>query len=114
MGKSHDRLAPRISRVGGLPPSIWWYSTGKLVLRIWTESNRSPIVTLQTRLSDLMQEGGLTQAGLSEKTGIDRADLSRLLRSGEPRFTVRTILKLARGLGVTPATMLVGRHPIAP
>lgn len=39
---------------------------------------------------------------------MDRADVSRLLTSKDPRFTVRTILKVARGLKITPAELVEG------
>lgn len=63
---------------------------------------------LQRRLNALLAAKQLTQADLAERIGMDRADVSRLLKSLEPRFTVRTILKLSRGLEMTPRQLLEG------
>lgn len=63
---------------------------------------------LQHRLTTVLGEKQLSQSDLADRTGIDRADVSRLLKSPEPRFTVRTILKLSRGLEMTPVQLLDG------
>lgn len=65
-------------------------------------------MNLQERLNALIAEKGVSQATLADRAGIDRADVSRLLRGSEPRYTVRTILKIARGLGVSPRELVAG------
>ena len=63
---------------------------------------------LQHRLTTVLGAKQLSQSDLADRAGIDRADVSRLLKSPEPRFTVRTILKLSRGLEMTPLQLLDG------
>lgn len=63
---------------------------------------------LQHRLTAVLAEKGISQSDLADRAGIDRADVSRLLKSSEPRFTVRTILKLSRALEMTPVQLLAG------
>lgn len=63
---------------------------------------------LQHRLTTVLGAKQLSQSDLADRAGIDRADVSRLIKSPEPRFTVRTILKLSRGLEMTPVELLDG------
>lgn len=65
-------------------------------------------MTLQQRLAQILEERALQQSELADSAGIDRADISRLLHDEKPRFTVRTILKLSRGLRLTPKELVEG------
>src|SRR5689334_3287209 len=50
---------------------------------------------------------GLTQERLSEAAHLDAAEISRLERGGrDPQL--HTIVRVARGLGVSPADLLAG------
>lgn len=49
---------------------------------------------------DARKESGLTQKELSEKTGINQADISKLER-GNANPSLRTLKRLAAGMGCT-------------
>lgn len=57
-----------------------------------------------TKIVTLLAERGMTKAGLSEKCGISRQNISTIIRRGtcEPR----TAGKLALGLGVSVAELI--------
>ncbi len=57
-----------------------------------------------TKIETLLAERGMTKAGLSEKCGISRQNISTIIRRGtcEPR----TAGKLALGLGVSVAELI--------
>ena len=59
------------------------------------------------RLRELRDEHGVSQYKLSRRTGIHETAIRRFERGErEPRLT--TILRLARGLGVSPGELLEG------
>ena len=59
------------------------------------------------RLRELRDEHGVSQDMLSRRTGIHATAIGRFERGDrEPRLT--TILRLARGLGVSPGELLEG------
>lgn len=65
-------------------------------------------MNIQKRCLDVFEASGMTQTALAEASGIDKGDLSKLLRSPSPRFTFRRILQLAGGFQKTPEEMLEG------
>ncbi len=59
------------------------------------------------RLRELRAERGISQDQLARRTGIHPTAIGRFERGArEPRL--RSILRLARGLGVPPGTLLDG------
>lgn len=50
-------------------------------------------------------QGELTQRAFGRKLGLDRGQVSRLLTSPE-NITLRTLVKICRGLHVTPSQFL--------
>ena len=61
-------------------------------------------VAVGGRIRELRGRARLTLEGLSERTGITAERLSRIER-GEQSPTVRTIMRVAHGLGVEPGTL---------
>lgn len=57
-----------------------------------------PEFAIMQALMDARREAGLTQQQLAELTGIAQADISRLER-GEGNPSLRTLQRLAKGLG---------------
>lgn len=58
-----------------------------------------------SNLRRLRDEAGLTQEALADQSGIDFASVGRIER-GERDPGVRTISRLAAGLGVEPADLM--------
>jgi transcriptional regulator with XRE-family HTH domain len=58
------------------------------------------------------QQHGLTQADLSRRSGIAHAHLGRIER-GAVSPELRTVVKLARPLGMTPAELVALAFPSA-
>jgi len=66
-----------------------------------------PTAQFAENLRRLRLAAGMTQDRLSEATQMDAAEISRLERGGrDPQLL--TIVRLARGLGVTAADLLAG------
>lgn len=66
-----------------------------------------PTAQFAENLRRLRLVAGLTQEGLSRATGIHSAEISRLERGArDPQL--RTIVRLARGLGVPVGDLLSG------
>jgi transcriptional regulator with XRE-family HTH domain len=69
------------------------------------QTPREASVAFGRRLHRLRTENGLTQDDLGRRTGVRATTLGRLEHGGrEPRLT--TILRLARGLDVTPGELV--------
>ena len=58
-----------------------------------------PEFSIVQALIDARKESGLTQKQLSERTGIAQADISKL-ESGNANPSVRTLQRLAAGMGM--------------
>lgn len=71
-------------------------------------NGRGPaLLAFGERLRAARVEGGLSQERLASACGLHRTEISLLERGArEPRLS--TIVRLARGLGVTPAALLDG------
>lgn len=66
-----------------------------------------PTAQFAANLRRLRLDRGLTQEDLSDAVAIRASEISRLERGGrDPQLL--TIVRLARGLGVTPAELLTG------
>jgi transcriptional regulator with XRE-family HTH domain len=66
-----------------------------------------PTAQFAENVRRLRQAAGLTQQGLSERIQMEPAEISRLERGGrDPQLA--TIVRMARGLGVTPSELLTG------
>ncbi len=66
-----------------------------------------PTAQFAANLRRLRTASGLTQEGLSHVTKLDPGEISRLER-GVRDPQLRTIVRIARGLDVTVADLLVG------
>jgi len=64
-----------------------------------------PLEAFAANLRRLRQEAGLTHERLSERSGIDLASIGRIERA-ERDPGVRTVARLARGLGVRPEDLM--------
>lgn len=64
-----------------------------------------PLEAFAANLRRLRLSAGLTQEALAERSGIDFASIGRIERS-ERDPGVRTVSRLAAGLGVEPAVLL--------
>ncbi|MDA0184367.1 helix-turn-helix domain-containing protein [Solirubrobacter phytolaccae] len=66
-----------------------------------------PTAQFAENLRRLRLAAGMTQERLSEEAQMDAAEISRLERGGrDPQLL--TIVRVARGLGVTPSELLSG------
>jgi transcriptional regulator with XRE-family HTH domain len=66
-----------------------------------------PTAQFAENVRRLRLAAGLTQQGLSDLIQMEAAEISRLERGGrDPQLL--TIVRLARGLGVTPSELLAG------
>ena len=66
-----------------------------------------PTAQFAENLRRLRLAAGMTQERLSEAAQMDSAEISRLERGGrDPQLL--TIVRVARGLGVTPSELLSG------
>ena len=66
-----------------------------------------PTAQFSENLRRLRLAAGMTQEGLSDVTQLDPGEISRLERGvRDPRLS--TIIRVARGLGVTPTELLDG------
>ena len=66
-----------------------------------------PTAQFAQNLRRLRLAAGMTQEHLSEAAQMDSAEISRLERGGrDPQLL--TIVRVARGLGVTPSELLSG------
>jgi transcriptional regulator with XRE-family HTH domain len=61
---------------------------------------------MRLRLRELREEKFITQAELSERTGVTEATISRL-ETGVTQPRISTVRKLAAGLGVKPERLVV-------
>jgi transcriptional regulator with XRE-family HTH domain len=69
------------------------------------ENPRAASIAFGQRLRELRAEHGLSQDDLADKTDVHPTAIGRLERgSREPRLT--TILRIARGLDVSPGALL--------
>lgn len=69
------------------------------------KSTCSETAAFGQRLRELRTARGVSQDGLAEKTGIHSTAIGRLER-GDREPKLRTILRVARGLGVKPGQLL--------
>jgi transcriptional regulator with XRE-family HTH domain len=60
----------------------------------------APEFAIVQAMIDARKNTGLTQKQLSEKTGIDQSDISRM-ESGDANPTLATLKRLAAGMGMT-------------
>ncbi len=68
---------------------------------------------MKIRLRDIRERKFLTQAELSERTGLTEATISRIESSvSEPRIS--TVRRLAAGLGVDPGELIVSSNTSEP
>lgn len=56
------------------------------------------VLSFLVQLSSRMKEGGLNKTQLAERIGTSKAYLSKIF-SGNPNFTVATLVRLARATG---------------
>jgi transcriptional regulator with XRE-family HTH domain len=56
----------------------------------------------------------LTEAELSRRSGVPRADLSRVLNGRRPRFSVAAALKLSKLTAIPLEDLLKAREPESP
>ena len=77
--------------------------------------NMSIHTTLGKRVRDLRKESSITQIKLSEITGIDRAQLSKI-EKGKINVTLDTIDKLGYAFNVHPSKLLTptSKHTLRP
>lgn len=66
-----------------------------------------PLDAFAANARRLRKERGLTQERLAELAGLHMTDIARIETQGRDPG-VRVIAKLARGLGVEPATLFAG------
>jgi transcriptional regulator with XRE-family HTH domain len=59
------------------------------------------------RVRELRLKNEISQEELADRCGVHRTYMGRVER-GETNITLSNILKVARGLGVTPASLLDG------
>ncbi len=64
-----------------------------------------PLEVFAANLRQLRLDAGLTQEALAERSGIDFASIGRIERA-ERDPGVRTVARLAAGLGVEPVALL--------
>jgi transcriptional regulator with XRE-family HTH domain len=62
---------------------------------------------LGANIREIRRAAGLSQMELSDRCGLHFSEISRLERGGRDA-RLSTIVKLARGLGVSPAELLAG------
>lgn len=73
------------------------------------EDHKAASAAFGRRLRELRAEHGLSQDDLADKTDVHPTAIGRLERgSREPRLT--TILRIARGLDVSPSALLDELH----
>ena len=68
----------------------------------------SVLVRFGNRVRELRKKKGLSQEGLALESGLDRSYVGGVER-GERNISLENIEKLARALGVPPASLLVWR-----
>lgn len=78
-----------------------------------SEKKQKPAETIGERVSRLMAEREFTQTLLSEKSGIERTQLNRLIR-GKRQVLPQEIPWLAEALGVTSEALMEGVDVPAP
>jgi transcriptional regulator with XRE-family HTH domain len=66
----------------------------------------SVLVRFGNRVRELRKKKGLSQEGLALESGLDRSYVGGVER-GERNISLENIEKLARALGVPPASLLV-------
>lgn len=69
-------------------------------------------MTLGERLRSLRLAAELTQAELEQRTGIKREYLSKIENEKLDNPTLKTLQKLAKGLGVNPAALVTDNPKI--
>lgn len=57
---------------------------------------------MKNRLKEIRKMRGLSQAELSEKTGLSRTTISKIEANVEANVTMQTIVKISEVLGVSP------------
>ena len=63
------------------------------------------LVAFGQRLHGLREAAGLTQEALADAAGLHWSYIGQIER-GERNLTLKNVLRLARGLGVTPAKLM--------
>ena len=76
-----------------------------------SESDRHIEERIRAHIREEMADRQIKQAEVAELTGIDDGHLSRILE-GERGVGFTTLLKLCRGLGITPTRMLESDPPL--
>jgi transcriptional regulator with XRE-family HTH domain len=69
------------------------------------------MMTLSLKLKEYRERKGLSQAQLAEAVGVRQATISGLETGKSRRIELDLLEKLARVLGVKPATLLVADKP---
>ena len=64
------------------------------------------VVAFGRRLVELRESADLTQEGLADASGLHWTYVGQIERGERNYLTYKTILRLARGLGVKPADLL--------
>jgi transcriptional regulator with XRE-family HTH domain len=72
-----------------------------------------PVQKVAQNVRTLREEAGLSQVELSRRSGVDLRSVARLER-GERDPGVRTLARLAAGLGLQPAALLEGVPALPP
>ena len=70
-----------------------------------TKKKDPELVAFGARLKELREAAGLTQEGLAHASDVHWTYVGQIER-GERNLTYKSILKLARGLGVSPAELV--------
>jgi transcriptional regulator with XRE-family HTH domain len=70
------------------------------------QTSKDPeLVALGRRLCELREQAGLTQEALAHAAGLHWTYVGQIER-GERNLTYKSLLKLARGLGLKPAELM--------
>lgn len=62
---------------------------------------------IYVRLSEILEERGITQKELAERTGIRRATISDICRHQDKAINREHIVKIAEELGITKITEII-------
>ena len=76
-----------------------------------TKTKDAELVELGQRVRVLRQNAGLTQESLADQSDLHWSYVGQIER-GERNLTYKNILKLARGLGMSPASLFDKRSEI--
>ena len=64
-----------------------------------TRKHRAALLQIGKNIKTIRKDMGMRQTDLGKKTGVDRADLSRI-ENGQKNVELVTIIKIAEALGI--------------